>query len=93
MSEPMQRKSAVRHGSDVRKSRKKFIRFIERHCEGFFDEALPAPNHTKIAKADLPKVLNAIYTARSKYLHAGEPMFSVWSYVAIIPRTLTQVSR
>jgi hypothetical protein len=60
---------------DVRKSRKKFSRFIEQYCEGFFEETTSAPDHTKIKSDDLSKVLNAIYTARSKYLHAGEPMF------------------
>jgi hypothetical protein len=31
----------------------------------------------KIKRANLGKVLNVIYKARSKYLHAGDPMF--WS--------------
>ena len=29
----------------------------------------------KIKKGDLPKVLTAIYNARSAYLHAAEPMY------------------
>lgn len=60
---------------NVRKSRKKFIRFVEQHCTGFFRGGNFKARHTKIKKADLSKVLNAVYTARSKYLHAGEPMF------------------
>ena len=60
---------------DVRKSRKRFVRFIEQHCGGFFKGGNVKAKRLKIKRADLPKALNAIYTARSKYLHAGEPMF------------------
>jgi len=60
---------------DVRKSRKKFVRFIEQHCTGFFKGGNFRAERLKIKRADLAKALNAIYTARSEYLHAGEPMF------------------
>ena len=60
---------------DVRKSRKRFIRFVEEHCSGFFKGGNFKARHTKIKKANLPKILDTIYRARSKYLHAGEPMF------------------
>lgn len=60
---------------DVRKSRKKFIRFVEQHCGGFFRGGDVEAKRLKIKRADLAKPLNAIYTSRSKYLHAGEPMF------------------
>jgi hypothetical protein len=59
---------------DVRKSRKRFIRFIEQHCSGFFRRGNLKGN-LKIRRADLGKVLNNIYVARSQYLHAGEPMY------------------
>ena len=59
---------------DVRKSRKRFIRFIEQHCSGFFRGG-NFKGSLKIKRADLGKVLDNIYTARSRYLHAGEPMY------------------
>lgn len=53
---------------DVRKSRKKFIRFIEKHSKGFFKGGNFKATHTKIKKGNLLKTLNAIYDARSSYL-------------------------
>ncbi len=60
---------------DVRKSRKKFTRFIEQYSSGFFKGGILKAKHLKIRRADLGEVLKTIYTARSKYLHAGKPMF------------------
>jgi Apea-like HEPN len=60
---------------DVRKSRKKFVRFIEQHSSGYFKGGNFKAKRLKIKRADLDKVLRIIYDARSKYLHAGEPMF------------------
>jgi hypothetical protein len=60
---------------DMRKSRKKFIRFIGQHSSGFFKGGNFKAKHLRIKRANLGKVLNIIYTARSKYLHVGEPMF------------------
>jgi hypothetical protein len=57
-----------------RKSGKKFIRFIEQHSSGFFKGGNFKAKRLKIKRANLGKVLSVIYTARSKYLHAGEPM-------------------
>ena len=58
-----------------RKSRMKFKRFIEKYSEGFFKGGNYKAKHTRIFKKDLGKTLDAIYSARSKYLHAGEPMY------------------
>jgi hypothetical protein len=58
-----------------RKSRKKFKRFIEKYSTGFFKGGNYKAKHTRIFKKDLEKTLDAIYSARSKYLHAGEPMY------------------
>lgn len=58
-----------------RKSRKKYIRFIEKYSKGFFKGGNYKAKHTRIYKKDLEKTLDAIYSARSKYLHAGEPMY------------------
>src|SRR5260370_27895651 len=72
---PKELKSELKTVFDVRKSRKQFVRFIERHSSGFFKGGNFKAKHLKIKRANLGKVLNAIYTARSKYLHAREPMF------------------
>ncbi|MBZ5657787.1 MAG: hypothetical protein LAO56_21195 [Acidobacteriia bacterium] len=72
---PKELKSELKTVFDVRKSRKKFVRFIEQHSSGFFKGGNFKAKHLKIKRANLGKVLSVIYTARSKYLHAGEPMF------------------
>lgn len=68
-------KRELRAVFDVRKSRKKFTRFIEQHSSGYFKGGNFGAKHLKIKRAELGKVLRMIYDARSKYLHAGEPMF------------------
>jgi hypothetical protein len=68
-------KAELRTVFDARKSRKKFVRFVERHCGGFFKGGNFKASSLKIKKADLGKVLTNIYDARSRYLHSGEPMF------------------
>jgi gamma-glutamylcyclotransferase len=68
-------KSELKSVFDVRKSRKRFIRFVESHCSGFFKGGNVKARHTKIRRADLSEILDVIYKARSRYLHAGEPMF------------------
>jgi hypothetical protein len=60
---------------DVRKSRKKFVRFVQENCSGFFKGGNVKACHLKIKEVNLPKILGIVYTARSKYLLAGEPMF------------------
>jgi hypothetical protein len=72
---PKELKSELKTVFDVRKSRKKFVRFIEQHSGGFFKGGNFKAKHLKIKRANLGKVLDFIYAARSKYLHAGEPMF------------------
>ena len=72
---PQEQKRDLKNIFNVRKSRKKFVRFIEQHSSGFFKRANFKAKHLKIRRADLADVLSIIYTARSKYLHAGEPMF------------------
>jgi gamma-glutamylcyclotransferase (GGCT)/AIG2-like uncharacterized protein YtfP len=70
-----EQKAELKNAFSVRKSRKRFVRFVEQHCGGFFTGGNFKARHLKIRKADLPDVLNTIYIARSKYLHAGQPMF------------------
>lgn len=59
----------------VRKSRLKFIRFVEQYSNGFFHGGRSRAPHCRIRKCDLVPSLNAIYKNRSGYLHGGEPMF------------------
>ncbi len=70
-----EQKKELKTTFDVRKSGKKFIRFIEQHSSGYFKGGNFKAKRLKIKRADLDKVLRIIYNARSKYLHAGEPMF------------------
>ncbi len=68
-------KEALRSIFDTRKATKKFVRFIENYSKGYIKGGNYKSRHTKIRKHDLAKVLNAIYSARSTYLHDGEPMY------------------
>jgi hypothetical protein len=72
---PRELKNELKTVFDLRKSRKKFVRFIEKHSSGFFKGGNFKAKHLKIKRANLCKVLDVVYIARSKYLHAGEPMF------------------
>lgn len=58
----------------VRGSRIKFIRFIEQYCKGYFKGGRKMST-VRIKRADLPEKLDAIYTARSGYLHNGDRMY------------------
>ena len=72
---PKDLKGELKTVFDVRKSRKKFVRFIGKHSSGFLKGGNFKAKHLKIKRANLGKVLDVVYVARSKYLHAGEPMF------------------
>jgi|SRR5205807_535921 len=63
---PKELKNELKTVFDVRKSRKKFIRFIEQHSSGFFKGGNFKAKHLKIKRANLGKELTVIYTARSK---------------------------
>lgn len=66
---------------DTRKSKKKFIRFLEQNNSNYFKGGNYKAKHCKIKKTDLSKVLSSVYDARSNYLHNGEPMYL--SYIII----------
>ncbi|PIZ95720.1 MAG: hypothetical protein COX80_03730 [Candidatus Magasanikbacteria bacterium CG_4_10_14_0_2_um_filter_33_14] len=53
----------------------KFINFTETYSEGFFKDGNEEANHCYIKSVDLKKHLKSIYSARSKYLHEGKPMY------------------
>lgn len=59
----------------IERIRRKFIRFIEKHSKGFLRGGNWKAKHCKITKANFRSVLEAIYDARSAYLHNGEPMY------------------
>jgi hypothetical protein len=59
----------------LRKSRRKFVRFVERYEDGFAWTSTEAPVHCRIDPSQLESVLKRIYTARSDYLHNGKPMW------------------
>ncbi len=58
-----------------RKTKRKFIRFIEEHSKGYFKGGKFNAPDLHIKRTDLNKVLSAIYDARSAYLHDGENMY------------------
>ncbi len=60
---------------ETRKSKKKFVRFLESNNVNYFKGGNYKAKHCKIKKSDLSKVLSSIYDARSNYLHNGEPMY------------------
>jgi hypothetical protein len=68
-------KMEIRESFENKKSQRKFVRFIEQYSSGFFKGGNFKAKRLKIQRANLGGVLKVIYSARSKYLHAGEPMF------------------
>lgn len=60
---------------EVRKSKARFLCFIDRYSKGYLRGGNYKAKHCKITRKKLPGVLNAIYDARSAYLHNGEPMY------------------
>jgi hypothetical protein len=59
----------------TRKTRQRFLSFLEEHSEGFFAGEPIEPAHTQVTPANLRAVGDAVYRARSGYLHAGLPMY------------------
>jgi hypothetical protein len=60
---------------ETRKAGARFIAFLEKYSAGFFDGEPLEPAHTQVTPQNLPAVAKAIYTARSDYLHNGDPMY------------------
>ena len=65
--------SEIQIALQTRKSLLKFIRFLEKYSEGFFDDA--STHWGKVKSGQLHDIAKAVYTARSKYLHEAESMF------------------
>jgi hypothetical protein len=68
-------KTELKKAFENRKAKLKFIRFTEEHCKGFFKGGNYKARKAKIYRADLERILKAIYDARSAYLHRGIPMY------------------
>ncbi len=59
----------------VRKSKARFLSFFIRYAEGFLSREPAGPAHTQVTMNNLEAVLTAVYRARSRYLHVGDPMY------------------
>jgi len=60
----------------TKKSTEKFKRFIEIYSDDYVEEKdFLQDNGRHIKRDDLIKVVETIYSARSRYLHSGEPMY------------------
>lgn len=59
---------------ETRKAKARFTSFLEKFSSGFFEGMPDKPAHTQITPATLSSVANAIYDARSGYLHNGYQM-------------------
>jgi hypothetical protein len=59
----------------VRKSRQRFVSFVQDYSKGFFDSEPREPPHTQVTSENLREIMEAVYNARSAYLHNGDPMY------------------
>jgi hypothetical protein len=59
----------------IEKSRRRFISFIDEYSKGAIKGGNYKGKHLKIGRTKLVPTLDAIYRARSRYLHSGEPMY------------------
>ena len=60
---------------EVRRTKARFVAFLERYCTGFFENEPREPANTQVTPETLRQVAGAVYNARSGYLHNGEPMY------------------
>lgn len=67
-----QLKGELKNLFNVRKSRLKLVRFMQRHAP----VAVQAEDRTRITSGNYEGTLTAIYKARSRYLHRGQPMYT-----------------
>jgi hypothetical protein len=67
----------------IDKTQKRFIAFVEQYSRGALKGGNFRAKHLKITRKKMKETLDAIYRARSRYLHSGEPMYL--SYVAATP--------
>ena len=60
---------------NTRKARARFVALIVENGAAFLEGQPTEPPHTQVTVSKLPSTANAIYNARSAYLHAGDPMY------------------
>ena len=60
---------------EVRKTKARFLAFLDRNSADFFPEQPTGPPRTQVTHANLRAVASAVYNARSNYLHKGDPMY------------------
>ena len=65
----------LRRTFETRRTKSRFIAFIEEYSTGFFDAEPKEPAHTQVTPENLASVAGAVYDARSGYLHNGTPMY------------------
>jgi hypothetical protein len=65
----------VRKIFETRNAKRRFVSFLSEYSKGFFKGGKWKAPHTRITKDNLPKLSEAIYEARSNYLHRGDPMY------------------
>ncbi len=58
-----------------RKIRFKFVQFLRKYSDGYFTGRPTTPEHCLVTEATFEQFANAIYKARSRFLHEGEPMW------------------
>jgi len=59
----------------TRRTKSRFIAFLQEYSAGFFDAEQREPAHTQVTRENLTVVAAAVYDARSGYLHNGDPMY------------------
>ena len=71
---PNKQKEELRKTFESRKAKARFRVFVEEYSRETFNGPQEG-SLTKVGLKDMGKKLNAIYDARSAYLHSGEPMY------------------
>ena len=66
---------SLRSTFNVRKSEARFRKFLALYSSDFFDDSVEKAQAVSVPRARLDEVAAAIYHARSKYLHNGDPMY------------------
>ena len=59
----------------TRRTKARFIAFLQEYSAGFFHTERREPSHTQVTPENLMSVAAAVYDARSGYLHSGDPMY------------------
>jgi hypothetical protein len=58
----------------TRRTKMRFVAFLQEYSREFFAGELTEPKHTQVTPGTLAEVARTVYDARSGYLHNGDPM-------------------